>query len=470
HPTLGSIKGLEVLDGVHQFRGLPYAKVTQRWENSTVLSTLNEATSKDTGGTIYDATKWGPMSPQPAGSISIDFGLIQQELPYAAEEATMNEFKCLNLNVTKPSTASQEKLPVLFVIHGGAFFIGANSWPQYDTSRLVQLSARIGRPFIAVSINYRLGHLGFLSSSELGPTDSPGNYGLVDQQNAMRWVKANIAGFGGDPENITCFGDMPVRDVTVRPIQPIDKQQRRYEELLGRLGIEGATPEDRVAQLKKVPWEDLVKDPANFRPFPTISGGYKDSSLYMKAFIDKPWEGKWNEALEHYLTPEEAQLVLDTWQIGQRKTDQTPVDLGLLQFINDVRFYWPVVRTIGSAPANANLRVYHFHQSKPFDGIAKGLASHELDLALLLLNYSSEVDSAVAATSELLATHIIEFAFGALPQDRSSATVFDNGVQRRVNHDVYDRVERHKAAQVLKTIGPEKCFNMLELLQFGEIN
>lgn len=85
-------------------------------------------------------------------------------------------------------------------------------------------------------------------------------------------------------------------------------------------------------------------------------------SLYMKAFIDKPWEENLDKALKHYLTPEEAQLVWETWQIGQRKSDLNPVDLGLVQFITDVRFYWPVVRTIHSAPANANLHVYHFHQ------------------------------------------------------------------------------------------------------------
>lgn len=295
HPTLGGIKGCEVLEGVHQYRGLPYAKIPRRWENSVVLSALGESRSVEE---VYDATKWGPMSPQPAGSINIDFNLIQKELAYSAEDATMDEFNCLNLNVTKPATESQEKLPVLFVIHGGAFFIGANSWPQYDTSRLVQLGAKIGKPFIAVSINYRLGHLGFLSSGELNPADAPGNYGLVDQQNAMRWVKENIAGFGGDPDNITCFGESAggisthlhllrgeklftraaclSGDVTVRPIQPIDKQQRRYEELLKRLGIEGATANDRVAELRKISWETLVKDPANFRPFPTMSGGYQD--------------------------------------------------------------------------------------------------------------------------------------------------------------------------------------------------
>ncbi|KAI5296017.1 hypothetical protein KEM52_006068 [Ascosphaera acerosa] len=536
HPGLGRIRGVVALDGVHQYRGLPYAQIPARWEHSVLLSKLPQPASPGSGGdgdgdeAAFDATAWGPMAPQPADSIKIDFGLIQKEMPVSAEQLTMDEFGCLNLVVTKPSTTIEKKLPVLFVIHGGAFFLGASSFPQYDTSRLVQWSAKIGKPLITVSINYRLGHLGFLASQELGPTDAPGNFGLFDQENALRWVQATIAGFGGDPDNVTCFGESAggisthlhllkgerlfaraaclSGDVTVRPMQSLEKQEERYKALLSRLGIaDEPSAEARVAKLRETPAEQLCQDPANFRPFPTNSGGFVDvasgpealreqaakhfawcketllsectqdvkvvfrqGSLYMAALVKQPWEAGLDAALKRYMTADEARLVYETWQIGKRPSGQNPLDLGLVQFITDVRFYWPVARTLDAASADAKLHVYHFNQPNPFDGPAKGLASHELDLALLLLNYSSEVDATTRKTSELLATHIVEFTYGLLSEGRSSAVVFDAGTRRIVEHEAYDEAERGRALAVLRQIGPAKCFHALELFQFGEVN
>lgn len=132
------------------------------------------------------ATKLGASCPQNMGGLS-----------------AMNEQSedCLTLNVYAPTDG--KKLPVMFWIHGGAFIAGGSS--QYDGTRL---SAE--GPVVVVTVNYRLGALGFLShpalDDERGAAPS-GNDGLRDQQLALAWVKKNIAAFGGDPDNVTVFGE-----------------------------------------------------------------------------------------------------------------------------------------------------------------------------------------------------------------------------------------------------------------------
>ncbi len=113
-----------------------------------------------------------------------------------------NNENCLYLNVYAPLSASAAKLPVMLWIHGGAFETGTGG--SYDGSALVQDGV------IVVTINYRLGYLGFLASPALdveSPFHASGDYGLMDQQAALRWVRQNAAAFGGDPDRITVFGE-----------------------------------------------------------------------------------------------------------------------------------------------------------------------------------------------------------------------------------------------------------------------
>src|SRR5579871_189288 len=129
-----------------------------------------------------------------------EFGLIQKELP--TDPFPYSEKDGLNLVVTVPEgTTSSSNLPVFvwyrpatresadYRIHGGGFVGGAGNWVQYDHSRLVALSSQVGTPIIGVGINYRLGPLGFLTSSALAKVGLTGNYGLKDQRIALEWVR-----------------------------------------------------------------------------------------------------------------------------------------------------------------------------------------------------------------------------------------------------------------------------------------
>ena len=110
---------------------------------------------------------------------------------------------CLTLNVWRPAGARLgAKLPVMVWIYGGAFIVGSGSTPTYDGTHFANDGV------ILVTLNYRLGRFGFFAHPALDGGAGPvGNYGLMDQIAALRWVKANIVAFGGDPKNVTVFGE-----------------------------------------------------------------------------------------------------------------------------------------------------------------------------------------------------------------------------------------------------------------------
>lgn len=114
---------------------------------------------------------------------------------------------CLTLNVVRPAgTKANDALPVLIWIYGGGLTSGSSADPQYNVSGILNVSQRLGQPIITVSINYRLGLWGFLSSTQLLEEGNL-NVGLLDQRMAMRWVQENIAAFGGDPTKVTIWGE-----------------------------------------------------------------------------------------------------------------------------------------------------------------------------------------------------------------------------------------------------------------------
>jgi para-nitrobenzyl esterase len=146
-----------------------------------------------------------PFAPEPASGTldATAFGSAcpQVDSPFGAASASED---CLFLNVYVPgSPAATNRLPVMVFLHGGAFVSGASD--QYDPSTLVTQGGAI-----VVTVNYRLGTLGYMAAPALTATDprrTSGNYGFLDQQFALRWVQQNIAAFGGDRGRVSVFGD-----------------------------------------------------------------------------------------------------------------------------------------------------------------------------------------------------------------------------------------------------------------------
>lgn len=171
---------------INFFKGIPYAAAPAgdlRWKAPQP--------AKPWDG-VRDAAAFGPsciQPPVPPTSVYFD-------PPEKSSE------DCLSLNIWAPAGA--EKAPVMVWIHGGSLRIGGSAQPMYDSAVYAE------RGIVFVSINYRLGILGWLAHSELmaeDPSGLSGNYGLLDQIAALKWVRDNIAEFGGDPENVTIMGE-----------------------------------------------------------------------------------------------------------------------------------------------------------------------------------------------------------------------------------------------------------------------
>lgn len=141
---------------------------------------------------VRDAVRMGPACPQPVRPALVAGGVADNQ----SED-------CLQLNVWRPAGA--RRLPVMVWIHGGAHVLGSGTFPVFDGTAF----ARQG--VVLVTINYRLGPLGYFAHPALtaeAVRNAPiGNYGLMDQMAALRWVRSNIAAFGGDPRNVTVFGE-----------------------------------------------------------------------------------------------------------------------------------------------------------------------------------------------------------------------------------------------------------------------
>ena len=174
-------------DTCHQFFGIPYARYQKRWDESVPLE--KELNLK--------AFEKGCSSPQTRSNDQSQSGTSF----FQDNSLSKQSEDCLTLNIC--SNEIRAKNPVMIWIHGGALVTGGSSSIMYDLKQLAK------RGVVVVSINYRLGPLGFLRLDEVteGEINSSGNEGLIDQRNAIKWVKDNISSFGGDPNNITIFGE-----------------------------------------------------------------------------------------------------------------------------------------------------------------------------------------------------------------------------------------------------------------------
>ena len=182
----GALQGVEE-PGIRVFRGIPFAKppVGER--------RFRRPEPPDPWAGIRDASAFGPSAPQM--KMQIDF-LPGMDVGAQSED-------CLYLNVFAPAAAGAKR-PVLVWIHGGAFTIGSGSQSLYDVRPLVRRGE-----VVLVTVNYRLGALGFLHLAELLGEEFAGaaNAGLLDQVAALAWLQRNLAAFGGDPDNVTIFGE-----------------------------------------------------------------------------------------------------------------------------------------------------------------------------------------------------------------------------------------------------------------------
>jgi para-nitrobenzyl esterase len=203
------IEGGQIVDaapdatGIRVFKGIPYAAPAVgelRWKAPQPVQPWNG---------LRSVAEWGPRCVQSDRLGDLD-----------PLNKRMDE-DCLYLNVWTPATSSSQSLPVMVWIHGGSNLNGAGSQPEFDGSHLAS------KGVVIVTINYRVDVFGFLAHPELtkeSGTNSSGNYGLLDQIAALKWVQKNIRTFGGDPNRVTLFGESAgAFDVSLLMASPLTK-------------------------------------------------------------------------------------------------------------------------------------------------------------------------------------------------------------------------------------------------------
>ncbi|WP_237203806.1 carboxylesterase family protein [Rothia endophytica] len=257
----GTLRGY-IQDGLGRATGIPYARAARFGRPQPVA--LSDF------GSPYPATSPSPAAPQKIRGAGAD---IRQSVLVSED--------CQNLSVSFPPHAAQgENLPVMVYFHGGSYLVGSGDGARYLPTRLV-----LDENVVVVSVTYRLGVLGFLGGSE----ERPANLGLLDAIEALRWIKKNIAAFGGDASNITIFGQSAGGDLCTQlmisdgvaeealfqrvicqsaPLDLVNHKQKLSAHLLrktSRVTLE--TPAEQVGALG---WKLVLANPLRFGLYPAM--------------------------------------------------------------------------------------------------------------------------------------------------------------------------------------------------------
>jgi para-nitrobenzyl esterase len=273
--TGGRVAGQRLASGVKAYIGIPFAEppiMERRWKEPQPVQPWR--------GVRY-ALNYAPMCPQGMRGPG-------QNHYFGAEPTTED---CLYLNLWAPQSArAGAKLPVVVWIYGGGFSGGSTSmmWARGETLA--------GKGVIYVGANYRVGALGFLAHPELSresPHGASGNYGFLDQVAALQWVQANIAAFGGDPDNVTVMGQsagsMAISSLHASPLakglfkraigmsgsmlstETAAPQSKAESEAVG-LALQSALNAKSLAELRLLPADRIIQ--ARARTGPNVDGWF----------------------------------------------------------------------------------------------------------------------------------------------------------------------------------------------------
>ncbi len=243
HLVSGSVAG-KFQGDIAVFEGIPFAAAPVgdlRWREPQPVAPWSG---------VRDATKLAASCVQPSTGLDAFIGPLAAayDAPYEMQTIKTSE-DCLYLNVFSPGRPRRTGLPVMVWLHGGGNKTGSGGDETYDGTSLASYGV------IVVTVNYRLGVMGFFSHPQLtaeSPHHSSGNYGLLDQIAGLKWVQQNIAQFGGNPGNVTLFGESAGSiDATTLMASPLTKDL--FRRVIAESGPAfGLGPEQTLAQAQAV--------------------------------------------------------------------------------------------------------------------------------------------------------------------------------------------------------------------------
>ncbi|KAL9118840.1 MAG: hypothetical protein Q9187_004604 [Circinaria calcarea] len=521
HPILGPIKGLHIDPLLLQYRAIPYANIPRRFARSIVAHKLPNPTNNP--AQPFDATKIGPSSIQPHNAVETDAKLNQLPSDGFSEQDQSED--CLTVTITVPKHVQPSaRLPVLVFIHGGAFFLGSADRPYYSPLTFCSRAASTARSLVFVSMNYRLGALGFFHSSQ-APDLIPANNGLHDQVRCFEWIRNNISGFGGDPKNITAIGQSaggeslslhnlsgqqtPLYRRSVlfsgspvcMPSKTPDEHQENFLQQAAKLGIQ---VEDRSSQAiagdmieidvgkirelafvgapctqsKILPYEKPTMELLRSSPPSQVS--WLDSSLISSASYDG--------AISHNMIQsnanrkdhaksfikisrevlQDADRLLEIYNIREDNSDSDAL-LKICQFESDIGFFaasWS--QAVGSAPRQRTY-LQLFDLGNPFEGPlpSEKFATHTWDIVSLLGAYEDRLSADYKVVIQQWRDRVIDYIVSGkgpwvqwTADNRAALVVSNGGVSEREENE-YMGNRRQKVLAFAEDEGGERGCDLL---------
>lgn len=424
--------------GIYSFKGIPFAAPPVgkfRWREP-------QPVEKWEG--VRKANKFGPRAMQRPVFGDMNF-----------RSNGMSE-DCLYLNVWTPAKSFDEKLPVLVYFYGGGLIAGDGSEPRYDGESMAR------RGIVAITVNYRLNIFGFFSHPELSkesPNGASGNYGLLDQYAALKWVQQNIAAFGGDPNKVTIAGESAGSfSVSAqmasslskglfraavgesgallgnRPLPPLKEAEQKGQAFATGINKEG------LASLRSIPAEQLLaftaKPEANFpvnidgyffkeNPVVTFEHGdqskvpllvgWNSEEMNYRALLGemKPTVANFNKVVEERFGEQAKELLQAYKPQSETDVEQVATDFAGDQFIAYGTWRWADLHSqTGNSP------VYRYLYAKPRPAMRAEMGNAVAGLAGGVIKGDEAKKQQASIAKGAVHSAEIEYALGNLATNR----------------------------------------------------
>ncbi|KAH7108814.1 Alpha/Beta hydrolase protein [Dactylonectria macrodidyma] len=416
---------------IWHFRGIPYEYVELTGEN-------------------LDPRKFGPQCPQP----DVDVGhLLRLPKHISSPHIDQDEFKCLNLNISRPSQADiagNGLLPMLVWVHGGSQCVtfASAATAVCDPTRFTAHSVDFEKPVIIVTVNYRLNIFAF------GDGTGQKNLALQDQRLALEWVSRNIKDFGGDPEQITLAGESAGAIYTHAHI--VSKSSSSKTDLASR----GDTLKDGSA-------ESLVQA--------LVNCGISTMWLQQEPELEK-WEQKVGEVDALMISDTEYKLMLrssskleELYHIHPDRPQSCRHDA--LDIINDARFALPALEMAERWRKTDGKKIYQYIVDEANPRQASSRAHHAVDLIFLFGSVDLSFKPGAEAISRKMREAWLTFIHGGSPWAQSSIQAFGPlGRYEEIDTTKYRLRRRMGCFEYLRTLGSTKYREVSGRLGTARIN